>query len=141
MANKLSMEELNKFFCLNENCSDYRKVGNGNIRLKERYGKNETALLVCKTCKKCFSETRGTPFFRLHTPKEKVLQALAMLVEKGSIRGTARAMGIDKDTVCAWLKKAGEHCEEVTEYLFQDLKLTQVQIDELWTFVKKKTKI
>jgi hypothetical protein len=82
MTNELSLEELNKFFCPNENCSDYGKVGNGNIRLKERYGKNETALLVCKTCKKCFSENRGTPFFRLHTPKEKVLQALAMLAEK-----------------------------------------------------------
>ncbi|MCD6455201.1 MAG: hypothetical protein J7K81_00170 [Methanophagales archaeon] len=44
-----------------------------------------------------------------------------MLVEKGSIRGTARAMGADKDSVALWLKRAGEHCEEVTEYLLRDL--------------------
>ncbi len=78
--------------------------------------------------------------YGLHTQKEKVLQVLAIFAEKGSIRGTARATGVDKDTVSTWLKKAGEHCEEVTEYLFKDLKLTQVQIDELWTFVKKRTK-
>lgn len=136
----MTLEELNKFFCPNENCPDHGKVGNGNIRLKERYGKNNIALLRCTTCKKCFSENRGTPFFGLHTPKEKVLLALAVFAEKGSIRGTGRAIGADKDTVQAWLRKAGEHCEGVTEYLFRDLKLSQVQIDELWTFVKKRTK-
>ncbi len=136
----MNSEELNKFFCPNVNCSDYGKIGNGNIRLKERYGKNNTALLRCATCKKCFSETRGTVFFGLHTQKEKVLQALAIFAEKGSIRGTARAIDVDKDTVQIWLKKAGEHCEEVCEYLFRDLNLSQVQIDELWTFVKKRTK-
>jgi len=128
---------LDEFFCPNEACSDYGKRGRGNIVLKERYGKQNTALLRCKTCNKTFSENRGTPFFGLHTPKETVLRALAMLVEKGSIRGTARAMGVDKDTVASWLKRAGEHCEEVTDYLLRDLKLSQVQIDEIWSFVKK----
>ena len=46
-------------------------------------------------------------------------------------------MGVDKDTVASWLKRAGEHCEEVTDYLLRDLKLSQVQIDEIWSFVKK----
>jgi len=31
---------------------------------------------------------------------------MAMLVEKDSIRGTARAMGADKDSVALWLKRA-----------------------------------
>ncbi|RCV65371.1 hypothetical protein C5S53_04115 [Methanophagales archaeon] len=65
---------------------------------------------------------------------------MAMLVEKGSIRGTARAMGADKDSVALWLKREGEHCEEVTEYLLRDLNLSQVQIDEIWTFIKKRQK-
>ena len=46
-------------------------------------------------------------------------------------------MGVDKVTVASWLKRAGEHCEEVTDYLLRDLKLSQVQIDEIWSFVKK----
>jgi len=99
-----------KFFCPNEACPDYGKKGKGNIRLKEYYGKQNTAPLRCKTCKKTFSENRGTPFFGLHTPKETILRSMAMLVEKGSIRGTARAMGVDKDSVVLWLKRAGEHC-------------------------------
>ncbi len=74
------------------------------------------------------------------TPKETVLRSMAMLVEKGSIRGTARAMGVDKDSIALWLKRAGEHCEEVTNYLLRDLNLSQVQIDEIWTFIKKRQK-
>lgn len=101
--------------------------------LKERYGKQNTELLRCKTCKRTFSENSGTPFFGLHTPKETVLRSMAMLVEKGSIRGTARAMGVDKDSVVIWLKRDGEHCDKVTGYLSQDLNLSQVQIDEIWT--------
>ena len=141
MIGEMGEVNLDEFFCPNKACSDYGKRGRGNIVLKERYGKQNTALLRCKTCNKTFSENRGTPFFGLHTPKETVLQALAMLVEKGSIRGTARVMGVDKDTVASWLKRAGEHCEEVTDYLLRDLKLSQVQIDEIWSFVKKRTKI
>ena len=90
--------DLSGFYCPNKECSDYGKTG-GNIVLKERYGKNRTALLRCKICGKSFSENRGTPFFGLHTSKETFLRAMAMLVKKGSIRGTARVMGVDKDTI------------------------------------------
>jgi len=62
---------------------------------------------------------------------------MAMLGEKGGIRGTARAMGVDKDSGALWLKRAREHCEEVRDYLLRDLNLSQVQIDEIWTFIKK----
>jgi len=41
--------------------------------LKERYGKDNRALLKCKTCGHCFSETRGTPFFGLNTSIDEVL--------------------------------------------------------------------
>ena len=44
-------------------------------------------ILKCKTCGKTFSERRGTFFFGLRTPREEVLRALAMLPEKGGIRG------------------------------------------------------
>lgn len=76
----------------------------GNIVLKERYGKNKHILLKCKTCNHCFSETRGTVFFGLDTPQEEVLRTLAMLPEKGSIRGVARALGIVKTLFASGLR-------------------------------------
>ena len=48
--------KLDEFFCPNEAYPDYGKKGRGNIVLKERYGKQNTALLRCKSCNKTFSD-------------------------------------------------------------------------------------
>jgi hypothetical protein len=36
---------------------------------------------------------------------------------------------------------AALHCEQVSDMLVRDLNLSQVQVDKLWTFAKKNTKI
>jgi transposase-like protein len=132
--------DLSDFYCLNKNCPDYGKKGKGNIRVKEIYGPKNRALLRCNTCTHCFSETRGTIFFGLKTSDDEILRTLALVPEKGSIRGTARATGHDKDTICRWLDVAGAHCQEITDYFFQELELSQVQIDEIWSYIKKRKK-
>jgi len=68
--------------------------------LKKEYGKKGHRLFRCNTCGHCFSETRGTIFFNLVTPKEEVIRTLAMIPEKRSIRGTARATGHNKNAIC-----------------------------------------
>ena len=79
----------------------------------------------------------GTAFFELDTPQEEVLRTLAMIPEKGSIRGVARATGHDKDTICRWVKIAGAHSNEVTTYFPKDLNLEKVEVDEIWSYIKK----
>ena len=128
------------FFCWNKDCPDYGIKNKGNIVFKERYGKNNHALLRCKTCKHCLSETRGTVFFGLDTPEEEVLRTLAMIPEKGSIRGVARATGHGKNTICRWLKIAGTHSKEVTTYFLRNLNLKRVEVDEIWSYIKKAKK-
>ena len=122
-----------KQVCLNSGCPDYWQVDKGNMYVhsykERRYG--------CHTCKGTFAETKGTMFYRLRTPRQEILDAIAQLVERGSIRGVARVKGKKPDTVSEWLRLAGEHTAQVNEYLIRDLHLTQVQVDELWTFVKK----
>jgi len=132
--------DFSQFFCWNKDCTDYGIKNQGNIVLKERYGKNNHLLLKCKTCKKCFSETRGTIFFELNTSDEEVLRTIAMIPEKGSIRGVARATGHSKDTICRWLEIAGRHAEEVTTYFLKNLNLTRVEVDEIWSYLKKAKK-
>jgi len=90
--------DISEYWCPNRECSDHGKKGKGNIIPKEKYGNEDRWLLKCKTCGHCFSETRGTIFFGLMTPKEEVLRILAMIPEKGSIRGTARDTGHDKSS-------------------------------------------
>ena len=122
-----------KQFCSNRHCPNFGKIGLGNISIhshKERRYR-------CKTCRQTFVETKGTMFYRLKTDRKEVLEAMQMLVERNSIRAVARIKGVKPDTVIRWLRLAGQHCAEVSEYLIRDLHLTQAQVDEIWTFIKK----
>jgi phage terminase large subunit GpA-like protein len=66
---------------------------------------------------------------------------LKLLAEGLGLRGTSRVLEIKLDTVRGWLSTAALHSEQVSNMLLRDLRLSQVQVDELWTFVKKNTKI
>ena len=131
----------NQLFCWNKDCPDYGVTGKGNIVRKEQSGKHGNVLYRCRTCGHSFSETHGTPFFGLHTPREEILRVLALLPEKGSIRGLARATGHKQDTIAMWIRRAGEHVREVNEYFMRDLHLNVIQVDEIWAYIKKRTKM
>jgi len=98
-------------------------------------------MYLCKVCGQPFSETAGTPFFGLKTPVHTVCIALQELAEGLGIRAVARIHGVQPDTVLAWLKKAGQHCQALSEYMMRELQVTQVQLDELWTFVRKRERM
>jgi IS1 family transposase len=98
-------------------------------------------MYLCNVCEQPFSETAGTPFFGLKTPMKTVCIALNELAEGLGVRAVARIHGVEPDTVLDWLRKAGQHCEAVSAYVMQELELSQVQLDELWTFVRKKEKM
>jgi len=126
-------------FCPNENCKDYGVKNAGNIAPRGRYGKNkERRLLYCRTCGTRFAETRATAFFGLKVNEEVVRQIIHHAAEGVSVRATARLVGCDKDTVNRVIVSAGEHCALVLSNLLKSLRLTEVQLDELWAFVKKR---
>jgi IS1 family transposase len=89
-------------------------------------------------CQHTFSGRRGTAYFNIQSEARIYTIAMRALAEGNSLRGTGRIVGVDKDTVCAWLDKAGRHCRAVTAYLFNNLHITECQLDELWSFVHKK---
>jgi len=95
----------------------------------------------CNVCGQPFSETAGTPFADLKTPVQTVCTALQELAEGLGVRAVARLRGVQPDTVLEWLKKAGQHCQLLSEYMMRELHVTQVQLDELWTFVRKKERM
>ena len=133
-------------FCPNKDCKGYHVLGPhpdhwivGAGPYKTKWGERRQ-MYECKHCKKTFSETRGTVFFGLKTPQKTIYQALNCLAEGMGIRATARVYNVKPDTVLLWLRRAGQHCEKVSTYLMKNLKVKQVQLDELWTFVFKKEK-
>ena len=125
-------------FCPTQSCPDYGVKGRGNVYVTTTYANGQKQMLRCRTCGTRFAETRHTPLFHLHYPKERVAQVFKALAEGNSIRATGRILGMSKDTICHWLDRLGSHCQGVHAYLVHDLQLTEVQLDELWTFIKKK---
>lgn len=126
-------------YCPNPSCPRFGQVEGRQLERHTYYGDRPTTQYLCRACGKTFTETKGTFFYRLRTPREKVLQALAMVAEQGGIRATGRAMGVDKDTIQRWVDRAGRHVKEVSAYLIVECHLSEAQLDALWTFVKKKT--
>ena len=130
--------------CPNPKCKRYGKKGLGNVVSNGTYRTRSTGkarLFLCRTCGKAFSSRTGTAFFDLRSPRKKVLMGLRLLAEGLGLRGTSRVLEIKLDTIRRWLATAALHCEQVSDMLVRDLNLSQVQVDELWTFIKKNTKI
>ena len=70
--------------------------------------------------------------------KETIQTIILAVAESNSVRGTARIFKLDKDGVNRVVLKAGAHCKKVLENLITDLCLNECQLDELWSFVKKR---
>jgi hypothetical protein len=63
--------------------------------------------------------------------------ALKLLVKGMPLRGVSEVMGVKLDTVRHWLRVAAEQSEQVNTLLLKELKVSQVELDALWSFVKK----
>ena len=72
------------------------------------------------------------------TPKEKQIQILSALVEGNSIRSTERMTGVHRDTIMRLLVRIGNKSQELMEGHTKDFHCKRLQIDEIWTFIKKK---
>lgn len=133
------MSELEQCFCPNKHCKDYGLRHQGNIAVRGKYGKDKSRdLLYCRTCGKRFAATQSSALFGLHIPAEKIRQIIHHAAEGVGVRATARLLDLDKDTVNRVILRAGEHCANVLSGLLTSLELTETQLDELWTFVKKR---
>ena len=130
--------DLSKHFCPNSDCKHYGIKGAGNITTSTKFGKNDIQLLRCKTCNTRFSERNNTVFAGLRLDEKTITEILLCLAEGVSIRACARIKNVDKDTVQRILERARLHCEKVLNELLKDLNITECQLDELWSFVKKR---
>ncbi len=116
--------------CPNPDCRESHVVRNGSHRGRQRY--------CCRSCKTYFGETQGTPMYGLKTPAAEVAQALLIVMRRGSLRAAEEITGHKYETISGWLKRAATHAAALTQVLASDLHLSQVEIDEFWSFVQKK---
>ena len=71
-------------------------------------------------------------------PEEKAVLAIQLLIEGTSIRSAERITGIHRDTIIRLLVLAGERCIALMDSQMRNLRCSQIQSDELWTYVAKK---
>jgi transposase-like protein len=124
-------------FCPNEQCRHYAKVDEANLI---KFGKSRQGVqrYRCKSCATTCSATRGTLFYRKHTPVKDILETLALVAEGVRISSLSRAKGFKEDTILRWLREAARHSEAVEEVLLGDYRLSKAQVDGLWAYVGNK---
>ena len=118
--------------CANPGCSAPHVVRNGTLGGRQRYH--------CRGCGAWFGETHNTPMYRLHTSPEEVGRSLLIVMRRGSLRAAEEITGHKYETIGRWLSLAVEHAEALTEVLVHDLELSELEIDEFWSFVQRRTK-
>ena len=126
--------------CPNPDCSHYRLINRGNISAISTYltQSGKRRIFRCGACEKPFSETRDTVFFDLRTPEDKVIMALKMLLVKVALSDIGFVLGVTEATVLEWLRRAAQKADEINIHLLRDLPVTQVQLDEMWNFIRRK---
>src|SRR3954463_8058251 len=104
------MDDLSRFRCLNSECPEHGKRGAGNLTVCHRYGPGGAKrMLRCRACKARSSERKGTPLFGSHLPTEKALSVLHHIAEGNGVRKTGRLVGVNRETVARYGRKAGAH--------------------------------
>jgi IS1 family transposase/transposase-like protein len=126
--------------CPNPDCSYYRLINRGNISAISTYltQSGKRRIFRCSKCERTFSETRDTVFFDLRTPEEKVMLALKMLLVKVALSDIGFVLGVTEATVLAWLGSAAQKAHEINAHLLRNLPVTEVQLDEMWSFIRRK---
>src|SRR5262249_62264776 len=76
-----------------------------------RGGGRRIRLVYRRTCKRSFSERKGTVLEHARLPDGKALAVLKHIREGCGTRATSRLVDVDKNTVTRYLAKAGAHAE------------------------------
>ncbi len=108
----------------------------------QRFGKHRNGLqrFRCPKCKHTFTETHTKTLDVMNIPWDKALLAVQLLLEGNSIRSTERISGLDRNTIMRVLVLAGAKCEQVSGEMIRNVPVSEVQADEIWSFIGKKEK-
>ena len=111
-------------------CGHPETVRKGHTRGQQRWR--------CAGCGRSFGPTTGTAVYRLQTPVAEVARALLVVLRRGSLRAAEEITGHKYETIGRWLRQAAAYANALTEALVHDRQLTEVEVDEFWSFVHHK---
>src|SRR5216684_4370810 len=76
----------------------------------------------------------------MYLPVEKAELVLRLLLEGNSVSSVVRLTDVHQKTILKLLVVAGEKCERIMAQKVRDVKVRDVECDELWSFIGKKEK-
>jgi transposase-like protein len=137
----MSAEEFSHLACPNPECPKYGQREAGNLRLHGWSGRSKRIrCLRCATCGTDFSERANTPLFGLRSSEDTLVAIARHLAEGVGCRATARLCGTTLNTVLRFTARFGKHAELFHDCTVRHVQPQQIQADEAWAFVGKKTR-
>jgi len=126
--------------CPNEKCNHCHKTNTGNVVSNGTYPTKSGRLhkYICRVCGAVFCERKSTAFYDIRSDKGKVILALKLILQGMSLRAVSQVLEVKLDTVRFWLTRSATHAEQVNKVLVKEIKVNKVELDELWSFVRKK---
>jgi transposase-like protein len=122
-------------FCPSPRCDYYGWVGLDNVRANGYPSGGRWRQLQCVACRSYFLETHGTPLHGTRVAPELMVWAVGALAEGLGIRAVARVFAVDPNTVLQWLVQSAAQAAALSQYFLHDLRVTQVQLDELFALL------
>ena len=122
-------------FCPQPPCAYRGWVGLGNISANGHPNGGPWRQLHCISCGGYCHETHGTPLHGKRVAPEKLVWAVGVLAEGLGLRAVARVFEVDPNTVLGWLVEVADHAMAFSQYFLHDVRVTQVQLDELFALL------
>ena len=111
---------------------DFGKIGGPHLNVyshaERRYD--------CTTCSPTVHADRGTFFDTVRTDRQGLLHAVALLVERPSLRAICRSTQGQLATALHWFDLAGQQAAAVSPHGMKRVQLPQAQLEERWTLIK-----
>jgi hypothetical protein len=106
------------YFCHNSACPDHARRGHGNVYFRGWSGRDKRIRMVyCRTCKKSYSQRKGTALERSQLPTDDAVSLLDHLREGVGVRATSRLTGVSRGTVSRYLALAGGQAKNLHDEL------------------------
>ena len=140
MKKKIHLKNLT---CPNQDCLHFNQFGKGNIILHSFYktSQGRRRRYRCKECRKTFSSTYGTAYYRLQSSRASFDQVATMSVNGIDKSSISRIKNLSWNTIERWLKRASKHALHFNHHYLKGYQIKEVQTDELRTFVDCKKNV
>lgn len=92
----------------------------------------------CRQCGKGLSERRGAAFFNLKTPETEVCRTLDAMLRGDTQTSTAQTIRHRRETLRRWRRRAAPRAWAVDTDFVADLTVSNLELDEQWSFTGRK---